>query len=1169
MQCVREQAVDAARIVADLDHVLIQATEHADHTATALRERLEQTDGAIAASERVHTESTAGLDQLHRLLTDVEAQRDAIRAATDDARVTAERATADVDRLLSQATEHADHTATELRHRLEQTDVSVTHVREHAETSYAASIDTVQQTADQTATQILAARHHVDEQLDQLHRLLTDAEAQRDAIRAVTDDARAAAERATADVDRLLTQATEHADHTATELRHRLEQTDVSVTQVREHAETSYAASIDTVQQTADQTATQILAARHHVDEQLDQLHRLLTDAEAQRDAIRAATDDARAAAERATADVDRLLTQATEHADHTATELRHRLEQTDGAIAASERVQAESTAGLDQLHEILTDVETRRDAIRDATDDARAAAERVTADLDRVLTQATEHADRSATVLRDRLEQTDTELTHAREHAEASCAASISTVQQTADHTATQILAARQQAGEQVDQLHQLVADADESTTELRHRLEQTDGAIAASERVHAESTAGLDQLHEILTDVETRRDAIDVAIEEVLAGVQHIAESRVTRLDEEVDVLVREASVRVADLVARLEEDAAIFHSRRDEADALLAELGREVAPIEAHSNGDLADAVAAPAQVALPVGESAFATVGTLPAWRSEDEPRDDDILSAGDHPNDDFFGRIAAELAGADGPETIGVADQVGAAPEEQGSAVPTAAPALAGEPVSGSTTLTAVLDDLDSGVRVVARGADERLVRLELVTTEAQDTRHDWLRMTMYDPAGWWESQDVAVAADRPLAQPVVVDVRELREAFADLRRFEDRSDAQVVLDGDVTIGNHLLLSRDLAEVPALSNQRTVIESIELHDADRRGVVLESQVGRLFATPELVGCLRRRRVTTVELVTVDGVPHVSARIADRPGISATLVARLHELGTDGAPPVEERRTMPGNEVRQLVTALSVDTTPEELSRILKIGVGYVRRRAAAHPALSKELIHELVKDGTEAMRAAAASNVSIGTRASELAVTDASPLVRAVIAANPAIPEPKLQRLVDDPEVQVRVHAASNPSCTPEFLSRLAEDPDSSVRAAVARHEHSEVDLLVRLARDPDPAVCGAVAENPRCPTEVLDDLVGIAADAVLENPQAATTLLVAGSVVDEPRLRASVARNPKTPPKRLKRLADDTDAEVLQAIAEHPQAPKSARRRARQRLGQNDAGRPD
>jgi hypothetical protein len=86
---------------------------------------------------------------------------------------------------------------------------------------------------------------------------------------------------------------------------------------------------------------------------------------------------------------------------------------------------------------------------------------------------------------------------------------------------------------------------------------------------------------------------------------------------------------------------------------------------------------------------------------------------------------------------------------------------------------------------------------------------------------------------------------------------------------------------------------------------------------------------------------------------------------------------------------------------------------------------------------------------------------------------------------------------------------------------------------------------------------------VLDDLVGIAADSVLGNPQAATALLVAGSVVEEPRLRASVARNPNTPPKRLKRLARDNDSEVLQAVAEHPQTPKSARRRARQRLEQS------
>src|SRR4029078_3397103 len=92
---------------------------------------------------------------------------------------------------------------------------------------------------------------------------------------------------------------------------------------------------------------------------------------------------------------------------------------------------------------------------------------------------------------------------------------------------------------------------------------------------------------------------------------------------------------------------------------------------------------------------------------------------------------------------------------------------------------------------------------------------------------------------------------------------------------------------------------------------------------------------------------------------------------TIVARLLGLGENDEPTVIERRSTPGNEVAQLVNALSLDATPAELERILKLGVAYTRRRAAAHPALPQEAVDDLIKFGTEAIRAAAASNVSIG------------------------------------------------------------------------------------------------------------------------------------------------------------------------------------------------------
>lgn len=109
-----------------------------------------------------------------------------------------------------------------------------------------------------------------------------------------------------------------------------------------------------------------------------------------------------------------------------------------------------------------------------------------------------------------------------------------------------------------------------------------------------------------------------------------------------------------------------------------------------------------------------------------------------------------------------------------------------------------------------------------------------------------------------------------------------------------------------------------------------------------------------------------------------------------------------------------------------------------------------------------------------------------------------------------------------------------------------------------------LAHDPDPTVCAAVAANPTCPTELLEELVGVVPLAVLANRNASESLLTAGTAIGMPALRATVASNPETPAKSLRRLARDQDPDVLRAVVEHPQTPAAARRRAQRRLGAHE-----
>jgi hypothetical protein len=132
-----------------------------------------------------------------------------------------------------------------------------------------------------------------------------------------------------------------------------------------------------------------------------------------------------------------------------------------------------------------------------------------------------------------------------------------------------------------------------------------------------------------------------------------------------------------------------------------------------------------------------------------------------------------------------------------------------------------------------------------------------------------------------------------------------------------------------------------------------------------------------------------------------------------------------------------------------------------------------------------------------------------------------------------------------------------MLPLLADDANAAVRAAVAAHECCPVDTLVTLAHDPDAAVCKAAAENPSCPVDLLDQLLAVVPEVVLANSSAPEHLLVAGSQVRAPQLRAAVAANPSTPVRQLQLLGRDPDPLVAGALASNPNTPASVRRRAR------------
>ena len=465
--------------------------------------------------------------------------------------------------------------------------------------------------------------------------------------------------------------------------------------------------------------------------------------------------------------------------------------------------------------------------------------------------------------------------------------------------------------------------------------------------------------------------------------------------------------------------------------------------------------------------------------------------------------------------------------------------------------------------MTASLNQLARSAADGWVRVEVAHSSESGQATSAIRLTVCDASGWWEYHllpGIASALARP---SVVVDLAELLQAVELDRHAGDLLEIEVA--GNVTVGAVLVLGRT-SPMPSLAGERRKIERVHLGRASGDGLVLDSQVGRLIVPSRLASFLRSRRAEEVDLITIDGRPCLSAQMpSPTPGYSATVVAPLSDDEGAGEP-AGERRAVATSPISELVGALSSTSSADELASIVANGVGYARRRAAAHPSLPAGLIAEMLREGTEAMRSAAASNPSIPVTSIERAASDHAPAVRAAIAGNQNVPPAILLRLARDDASQVRARVVGNPALPAEMLVLLADDPDAGVRAAVAAHERCPVDTLVTMAHDPDPAVCAAAAQNPICPVELLDQLLAVVPEVVLANSRAPEHLLVAGSQVRSRHLRAAVAANPSTPVRQLQLLGRDPDPLVAGAVASNPSTPANVRRRARRRSERAEAG---
>jgi len=507
--------------------------------------------------------------------------------------------------------------------------------------------------------------------------------------------------------------------------------------------------------------------------------------------------------------------------------------------------------------------------------------------------------------------------------------------------------------------------------------------------------------------------------------------------------------------------------------------------------------------------------------------------------------------------SEGMDDVGVPGDTRPPPPRNGRVVAVeSAPPIA----PAEATVTVQTLRLLEAVEALTRPDAEHL-HAEIVRRVEEGTARAVLRLTVPNPDGWWDIRDVPVRTRAVAVPPVVLLRQEIVDVLTGITKFGDLEEVHLTFDATVRIAGQPVALQALSLVPAPPEPSGPIERVNLRTARESGLAVETADGWIAITPGLIAHLRADELTEVEVSIAGENPVLTARRPDpKDRFSARCVATLHHSTEEY--PTLDRRNAAANAAEQLLAVLSTDTTSDELERMLKVGVSYVRRRAAAHPMLAPDLIATILESSDDAMRTAAASNPSLDPDACHIAAADRSMEVRGAAAANPALPATLLATLATDTATHVRLHAARNPRAESEILTRLAHDENPEVRVVVASRAGADADagVLRSLSGDVDPRVCAAVAANPRCPADLLEELVSIAPLEALSNPQAPEALLTAASLLDTAEFRAAVASNPATPAAVLTRLARDQDDQVLRAVGNNPVVPSRLRKSAQRRL---------
>ena len=169
-------------------------------------------------------------------------------------------------------------------------------------------------------------------------------------------------------------------------------------------------------------------------------------------------------------------------------------------------------------------------------------------------------------------------------------------------------------------------------------------------------------------------------------------------------------------------------------------------------------------------------------------------------------------------------------------------------------------------------------------------------------------------------------------------------------------------------------------------------------------------------------------------------------------------------------------------------------------------------------------------------------------------IRSDASANPNTPAEVLRLLAEDSNSGVRNNVAGNPSTPAETLESFATVSNIKILHRLAGNPSTPVEILESLMSDCNNSMLKAVAGNPSTPAEILELLADDSKDwfdeYVANNFNKYSDYTKKDVVSREYKgMIENIAKNPSTPIKVLRTLANDADYWMRKYIAENPNAP--------------------